>query len=69
VFGVLPASFELTDGFDHIEGQPLASGAFADVYKATYKGQPVVAKAFKTTSVENSEDLHRVSGLIFDTIE
>ena len=68
-FGVLPASFTLTDGFDYIGGLPRAGGTFAVVYKATYKGQPVVAKAFTTMSMESSRDLHRVCGLIFYTIE
>jgi len=58
----------LTDGFDHIETRPFTSGGFADVYKATYKGKPVVAKALRTTSVENPENVHKVSGLIFYAI-
>ena len=59
--GVLPASFMLTDGFDHIDQRPFASGGFADVYKATYKGQLVVAKALKTASVNDLENVHKVS--------
>lgn len=59
--GVLPASFMLTDGFDHIDQRPFASGGFADVYKATYKGQPVVAKALKTAHVNDLENVHKVS--------
>lgn len=54
----------LTDGFDEIEAEPFASGGFAELYRATYKGQPVVAKALKTTSVNDLENMHRVSGLI-----
>jgi len=60
--GVLPASFILKDGFDHIEPRPFTSGGFADVYKATYKGQLVVAKALKTTAVDDLENVHKVSG-------
>ena len=59
--GVLPASFMLTDGFDDIESRPFTSGGFADVYKATYKGLPVVAKALKVTSVDDPENVHKVS--------
>ena len=66
--GVLPASFMLTDGFDHIEPRPFTSGGFADVYKAKYKGQLVVAKALKTTAMDDLENVHKVSGQIFCTI-
>ena len=59
--GVLPASFMLTDGFDDLESRPFTSGGFADVYKATYKGLPVVAKALKTTSMDDLENVHKVS--------
>lgn len=58
----------LTEGFDHIDERPFTCGGFADVYKAIYKGQPVVAKALKTTSVENLDNVHKVSGVIFCTI-
>jgi len=66
--GVLPASFMLTDGFDDIEAQPFRSCGFADVYRATYKGQPVVAKALKTIALGDLENVHKVSGLIFCAI-
>ena len=65
--GILPASFMLTDGFDHIDQRPFANGGFADVYKATYKGQMVVAKALKTTSMDDLENVHRVGGFVFCT--
>jgi len=58
----------LTDGFDHIEPRPFTSGGFADVYKAKYKGQLVVAKALKTTAVDDLENVHKVSGRNFCTI-
>ena len=58
----------LTDGFDRIEPRPFTSGRFADVYKATYKGQPVVAKALKITAVDDLDNVHKVSGRIFCTI-
>lgn len=58
----------LKDGFDHIEAQAFTSGGFADVYKATYKGQSVVAKALKITSVDDLENVHKVSGLFFRMI-
>jgi len=58
----------LTEGFDHIEERPFTCGGFADVYRATYKGQPVVAKALKTTSMDNLENVHKVGGVIFRTI-
>jgi hypothetical protein len=51
----------LTDGFDDLESRPFTSGGFADVYKATYKGLPVVAKALKTTSMDDLENVHKVS--------
>ena len=35
------------------------------MYKATYKGQLVVAKALKTTAMDDLENVHRVSSLIF----
>ena len=54
----------LTGGFDDIEARPFTSGGFADVYKATYKGQSVVAKALKTTSVDDLENVHKVGGFI-----
>ena len=59
----MPASFTLTDEFDNLESRPFASGLFADVYKATYKGQPLVAKALKNASVDDFENVHKVSGL------
>ena len=62
--GVLPSSFILADGFDTLESRPFTSGGFADVYRGTYKGQPVVAKALKTTSVDDLENVHKVSGPI-----
>ena len=55
----------LADGFDHIDRRPFANGGFADVYKATYKGRLVVAKALKTTPIDDLEDVHKVSSLIF----
>ena len=58
----------LTDGFDDIEARPFTSGGFADVYKATYKGQPVVAKALKTTTVDDPENVHKVGDLILFAI-
>ncbi|KAF9781243.1 kinase-like domain-containing protein [Thelephora terrestris] len=57
--GVLPASFMLTDGFEHIETLSFAKGGFADVYRATYKGQLVVAKTLKTSSLEDLENWHK----------
>lgn len=57
--GVLPSSFMLTDGFDNLEARPFTSGGFGDVYKATYKGKPVVAKALKTTTVDDLENVHK----------
>ena len=63
--GILPASFMLTDGFDHIDQRPFMFGGFTVVYKATYKGQLVVAKALKTTSMDDLENVHRVSRLVF----
>jgi hypothetical protein len=58
----------LTEGFDNIEARPFTSGGFADVYKATYKGQPVVAKALKTTAVDDLENVHKVCGFMSRTI-
>ena len=63
--GILPASFMLTDGFDHIDQRPFANGGFADVYKATYRGQPVAAKALRTTSTDDLGIVHKVNGLTF----
>ena len=40
------------------------TGGYADMYKATYKGQPVVAKALKTTSLDSLEIIHKVRGPI-----
>ena len=62
--GVLPASFMLAEGFDNIEPRPFASGGFADVYRATYKGRLVVAKALKTTSMDDLDNVHKVCDLI-----
>jgi len=58
----------LTDGFDNIEARPFTCGGFADVYKATYKGKPVVAKALKTTAVDDLENVHKVSDLVLCAI-
>ena len=58
----------LAEGFDHIDEQPFTCGGFADVYQATYKRQPVVAKTLKTTCMENFENVHKVSGVILCTI-
>ena len=64
--GVLPASFTLADEFDDVEPGPFTSGGFADLYRATYKGQPVVAKALKSTYVDgaSSEHVRKVSSLV-----
>lgn len=61
--GVLPASFMLKDEFDNLESRPFTCGGFAEVYKGTYKGQPVVAKALKITAVDDLENVHKVGGL------
>jgi hypothetical protein len=55
----------LTDEFDDIEARPFTSGGFADLYRATYKGQLVVAKALKAASTgdPDSENAHKVSDL------
>jgi hypothetical protein len=58
----------LTEGFDNIETRPFTNGGFADVYKATYKGQLVVAKALKTTAVGDLENVHKVCRPISRTI-
>ena len=58
----------LTEGFGGIEEQPFTSGGFADVYKATYKGQLVAAKALKTETLYDLENVHKVSGLILRMI-
>ena len=55
----------LTDGFDHIDQRHFAEGGFAYVYKATYKGQLVAAKALKTTSMDDLENAHKVGSLVF----
>ena len=60
--GVLPASFVLTDGLYNLEPQPFTSGGFTSVFKAMYKGQPVVVKALGNVSVDELEDGHEVSG-------
>ena len=62
--GVLPVSFMLADGFDNIEARPFTSGRSADVYRATYKGQPVVAKVLKTTSMDDLDNVCKVCDLI-----
>ena len=62
--GVLPASFMLAEGFGNIEPRPFTSGGFADVYRATYKGRLVVAKALKTTSMDDLDNVHKVCDLI-----
>ena len=66
--GDFPSSFMLTDGLDDFEPRPLASGGFADTYRATYKGQPAVAKAFKVTFVNDLENMHKVGGLISEHV-
>ena len=63
--GVLPASYMLTDEFDDFDARPFARGGSADVYKATYKGKPVVAKALKIKPMDDPESVRKVSGLIF----
>jgi len=55
----------LTDGFDDIESQPLTSSGFADVYRAMYKGKPVVTKALKITSMDDPESTHKVGDAMF----
>ena len=58
----------LTDGLDDLEPRSFASGGFADTYRATYKGQPAVAKAFKVTFVNDLENMHKVGGLISEHV-
>ena len=58
----------LTEGFDHIEDRPFTCGGFADVYRATYKGQPVVVKAIRTTAMDSLENVCKASGINFCTI-
>ena len=63
---MLPASFILTNEFDNIEAQPFTSGGFADLYRATYKGQQVVVKALKNASAgePDSENVRKVGSII-----
>lgn len=63
VSGVLPASFMLTDGLEDIESKPFTSGGFADIYRATYNGRPVVAKVLKTTPMSELKEVQKVDGL------
>ena len=58
----------LTEGFDDIKEPQFTSGGSADMYKTAYKGQLVVVKTLKITSVDNLKKLCKVSGLIFHTI-
>ena len=53
----------LAEGFDNIEPRPFASGEFADVYSATYKGRPVVVKALQTAPVDDLDNIHKVCDL------
>ena len=66
-FGISPASFMLTEEFDHIEERPRTRGGFVDVYRTTDKGQPEVVSAFEIMSMGNLENVHMVSGVIFCT--
>ena len=52
----------LTDGFDHVEEQPLMSSRLVDVYKGTYKGQSVTVTSLKATSVNDAEKVRKVCG-------
>lgn len=53
----------LIDQFDNIAAEPFTSGGFADLYRATYKGQSVVAKTLKAASVHDVENATKVSSL------
>jgi len=57
----------LTDGFDTIEARPAFAYGLPGMYKATYKGKLVVAKALKTTASDDLENIRRVGGLILYT--
>jgi len=66
--GALPTSILLTEGFDHIEPQPFMRYGPVAAYRATYKGELVVGKTFRTTSVCHLENIHKVSSWVFSTI-
>ena len=51
----------ITEGFDRIDERPFICSRIADVYRATYKGQPVVAKALRIMWMVNSKNVHKVS--------
>ena len=43
-------------------------GGFRYAYKATYKGEPVVAGALKTIPTDDLENVRKVSVVTFDKI-
>jgi len=57
----------LTDEFDTIEARPAFAYGLPGMYKATYQGQLVVAKALKTAASDDLENIRRVGGLILCT--
>ena len=65
---ILPASLALTEELDDVEERPFTSGGFTDGYKATYKGQQVVAKVLKAAPVDDTGDVHKVGGLAYFAI-
>ena len=51
--GLVPTSMHICDGVQNIDHMPVGSGSFADVLKATYRGQQVALKrvrVFQSTS-------------------
>ena len=47
--------------FDERETEPFATGAFSNVYKATFNRCPVVIKSLRVTTTADLEKVYRVS--------
>lgn len=65
--GVLPTSLFLT-GIDCDDKEPFGMGGYADIFRATYKTQPVILKRLRVyLNSRNSEEFTAVSpiGLSF----
>ena len=61
----------ILDGIQNIDHMPVGSGSFADVLKATYRGQQVALKrvrVFQSTSESQRSRSYRVSVLNVPTI-
>jgi hypothetical protein len=60
--GILPPILSIT-GIENCSKEPVAGGGFADIFRASYRGEDVALKRLRDFQVhQQREMIHRVSG-------